>query len=829
MSRSITRAPGADRPARTRRRLAAVVTALGLAATAAFVVPTAAGADEPDDTFRLQILHASDLEGGVEAIGRAPSFAAIVEALENSTDVDASITLSAGDNYIPGPFFAASSDPSVGTVLQEVYAELGITIGANQAQGGRSDITIMNVIDFDASAVGNHEWDLGSNTFQAIIQGTPSWPGARFPYLSANLDFSGDAAVAGLFTPNLLPNTAFVGPGTPQLAPFTTVEAGGETIGVVGATTQILETISSPTGTQVIGPKQDDMPALAQILQPRIDQLTGAGIDKIVLVSHLQQFSLEQQLAGLITDVDIIIAGGSDTINANADDRLADGSVAALPYPVVVSSASSEPVAIVSTDGEYSYVGRLVVDFDADGLLVVSGGAPLTSFDQLDLSLNGPVISDEQSVVELWGSLDAAFTPGSKGELVQRLVGALQAVVVAKDSNVIGETTVFLEGRRSEIRTQETNLGNLTADANLQMARVVDPTVAVSLKNGGGVRAEIGEVRNVGDETLFLPPQFNPLSGKLEGQVSQLDIENSLRFNNTLSLVTVTATELRALMEHGVAASGPGLTQGRFPQIGGMRFSYDVTRPAGSRIDSLVIVTEAGSPLDYVVLDGVLVGDPDRAIRMVTLNFLAGGGDQYPFPVGPAVDRVDLVAAGTPLSIETFGTEQNALAEFFRSRHGIGTGSPYSEADTPPELDERIQDLTRRADSLPPTNVVVGEGRIRGTTGDDVIFGSAGNDTILPSPGNDIIIPGDGNDTIHGGPGSNVYVLRADEGDDTILGFDVRNDVLDVSLVYETLGDVLANATFVRGGVVIALGDGSVRLQGRKLTDLDSTNVQTAA
>ena len=64
---------------------------------------------------------------------------------------------------------------------------------------------------------------------------------------------------------------------------------------------------------------------------------------------------------------------------------------------------------------------------------------------------------------------------------------------------------------------------------------------------------------------------FIPLSGKLEGQVSQLDIENSLRFNNGLTLLTLTATQFQAVIEHGVAATGPGSTPGQFAQVG-MKF-----------------------------------------------------------------------------------------------------------------------------------------------------------------------------------------------------------------------------------------------------------------
>ena len=62
--------------------------------------------------FKLQVLHASDLEGGLDAIENAPNFAAIVDALEADAAAGgfASILLSSGDNYIPGPFFNAGGD-----------------------------------------------------------------------------------------------------------------------------------------------------------------------------------------------------------------------------------------------------------------------------------------------------------------------------------------------------------------------------------------------------------------------------------------------------------------------------------------------------------------------------------------------------------------------------------------------------------------------------------------------------------------------------------------------------------------------------------------------
>ena len=167
---------------------------------------------QADDT--IQILHASDLEGGVDAIKSAPNFAAIIEALEIDAagDTIPSITISAGDNYIPGPFFSAAGDRSLRDIFQEAYDELfGLTspsLTNIRESDGRADISIMNIIGFDASALGNHEFDAGTSTIGGLLGtdirgatlGDVRWLGTQFPYLSSNLDFTSDGALSGLFT-----------------------------------------------------------------------------------------------------------------------------------------------------------------------------------------------------------------------------------------------------------------------------------------------------------------------------------------------------------------------------------------------------------------------------------------------------------------------------------------------------------------------------------------------------------------------------------------------------------------------------------------------------
>lgn len=664
----------------------------------------------------LQILHASDLEGGVNAIQDAPRFAAVVQALEAQAALAGvpSILLSAGDNYIPGPFFSAAGDASVRTPLRNALG-----LAQVREREGRADVAIMNILAFDASALGNHEFDPGTPALREIVGpdirdgngdgvlDDARWFGVDFPYLSSNLDFSGDPSLASLYETGIVPSTDFRGlpadlvaaRAKKKLARATIVERGAERFGIVGATTPLLATISSPGLTAVKDPGagSNDMQDLAQILQPVIDELELAGVDKIVLVTHLQQIALEQALVPLLSGVDVAIAGGSDTLLADGSDVLRPGDAAAGPYPILTVNADGDPAVVVSTDGQYSYVGRLVVEFDALGRIVPA------SIDALE---SGAHATDADGVLALWGNLVDPFLPGTKGARVQGLVSAVQTVVTAKDGNVFGNSDVFLEGRRALVRTEETNLGDLSADANLAIARSYDPSTLVSLKNGGGIRDFVGAID--GETGELLPTQANPLSGKLETEVSQLDIENTLRFNNGLTLVTVTAAELLQILEHGVAASGPGATPGQFPQVGGLAFSFDATQPAGMRVRSAAIKAADGSTLDVILDEGVFLGDPARPIRMVTLNFLASGGDGYPFPA-LAEDRVDLLqgfATGTALFAND-GSEQDALAEFLASAHPFPAAA-YATSETGPGQDGRIQDLASRSDTVSAPPIVAG-------------------------------------------------------------------------------------------------------------------------
>jgi glycerophosphoryl diester phosphodiesterase len=718
------------------------------------------GETEPE-TFTLQLLHASDFEGGIQALDDAPRFSAVLNGLRD--DYENTLVLSSGDNYIPSPFLFAASDPLLN----------GTAVG--KAGIGRADIEILNQFGIQAAAFGNHEFDLGTREVQGLILPDGAYRGTQFPYLSSNLDFSTDSNLSGLVTANgqeasTIPN---------KIAESTVITVNSEQIGVVGATTPLLRSISSPGDVGVIPSDPNDFAALAAEIQKTVDEITATGINKIVLLTHFQQIAIEQAVAPLLKDVDILVAGGSNTLLSDSSDRLRSGDTSGGVYPILTTSASGQPIAIVNTDGNYKYVGRLVAEFDANGVLVP---------ESIDPNISGAYATDEEGVAAVGGTPDPE---------VVAITDTLGNIITTQDGNIFGKTNVFLRGDRTFVRTEETNLGNLTADANLAAAKAVDPSTVISIKNGGGIRSNIGVISAADGSTDpndfdLLPPAANPEAGKEEGEISQLDISNSLRFNNGLTLLTLTAEQLLQTLEHGLAGTVPGATPGQFPQVSGISFSFDPDLPVGDRILSLAVTDEQGQVIDTVVQNGELQGDPNRTFRTVTLNFLASGGDSYPFATFTNTNRVDLLQTSST-GAATFapdGSEQDALAEYLAANFNEQT--PFDQADVGPEQDTRIQNLNFRSDTVLPEP----EETIFGTRGDDVFDAASptgnfdgnndtlytragsdrvdlraafGSDRVYLGKGDDLFYAGT-NNTVFGGNGNDQFYVGFGGGDNLITG-----------------------------------------------------------
>jgi 2',3'-cyclic-nucleotide 2'-phosphodiesterase (5'-nucleotidase family) len=715
---------------------------LSLALTASLLAVPAQGvaAAEPPD-YTLQILHYYG-ESGLLGVETAPIMGALIDRFDDT--YANTLVLGEGDSYIPGPWLVGGADPSLNAVP-----------GIGSTALGRPDIAIMNAFGTDASALGNHEFDLGSPVLQTAIQPGGTWVGAQFPLVTTNLDFAADSSLRGLADRTLNNNfntndyagkeaSAIKG----KIAPYAVVTSGGQTVGIVGSTTFELLTKTSPNGTVPKddgNPATDDLEEVALYLQNAVDALAAAGVNKIVMVDQLDTIERNKDLAPLVSGIDVMIAGGghermgdaTDTavgFNGHSADFIADA------YPIVTAGADGKPVLIVTTDTEYTYLGRLVADFDANGELLTGN---------LDPAINGAYAATEAILQAAYSTADPASTiiAGSTiGTQVKAIVDAIGAVVAAKDGALWGYSDVYLEGDRAFGRVQEVNLGNLTADANSYVAlEALGGGTIASLKNGGGIRASIGAIDEDGSK---IPTIANPLANKPAGAISTLDIENALRFDNKLMVFDSTPQELKNILEFAAGlSSGPTNQNGGYMQIGGMRVSYNYADGAPNRVKSISLTDLAGNVTTAIYRNGVFYPGAPATITVVCLNFTANGGDGYPIKpngsnfrylltdgtVSAAVDEaLDLTAAATFASVgqtaDTILGEQAAMKEYLQAVHPTADEA-YDQADTPITEDERIQILpTRPVDTVIPAPTVNAGGPYSVIEGASVTLNASGSD-----------------------------------------------------------------------------------------------------
>ena len=158
------------------------------------------------------------------------------------------------------------------------------------------------------------------------------------------------------------------------------------------------------------------------------------GVDKIILISHLQDIDGDLALAPLLTGVDIMVAGGGDELLANPGDLLVPGDEGEEfgSYPLLAIGGDGAVIPVVTTNGNYKYVGRLVVGFDQQGRVIA-----------LDMDNSGPVRVAGDDCGETL-PCDDAVPPDPDVEA--QVVAPVADFVAALAANVIGLSEVDLDG-----------------------------------------------------------------------------------------------------------------------------------------------------------------------------------------------------------------------------------------------------------------------------------------------------------------------------------------------------------------------------------------------
>jgi 5'-nucleotidase len=249
------------------------------------------------------------------------------------------------------------------------------------------------------------------------------------------------------------------------------------------------------------------------------------------------------------------------------------------------------------TDVQYSGVinNQLVVENRSKGL----------TYSKTTLKLDprsGRVISQGAEFVT---PLASAVTPD---QAIEDMLGPYRAALAAAFDEKIGVATdLFPRGGNIE-RLREVAIGNLITDAMRWRYGT-----QLAMTNGGGIRASLPSSYQPADTTLR-----RTSSGYAAGPPYDLvvgDVFTVLPFGNSVVTRNVTGALLYQVLEHSVAPL-PG-ANGRFAQISGFKFTYDVSKPAGSRVVSVTL--DDGTPIL-----------PDAThYTFATNDFVNAGGDGY--------------------------------------------------------------------------------------------------------------------------------------------------------------------------------------------------------
>lgn len=312
-----------------------------------------------------------------------------------------------------------------------------------------------------------------------------------------------------------------------QFAPYIVKEVGGVDVAIVGLTDDGSKATTHFSNTQDI--EFHDQWEVGQDVVAKAD----AESDVVILLSHLH--GANNDVPTKIDGIDMEIGGGNDIFGR----------------PLNI-----EDTVVVNPGG----VGTCV---NQTNLNVKDGQVLGYTFNQIILSSDVPEV-----------------------EAVNEIIAGYQADLDAQMEEVIGQCASDIAWSSPLVRTQESPLGNLAADA---LRDYCDADIAI--QNGGGIRA-----------------------GLTAGDVTVGDIFAMLPFDNKVTLVEVTGQTVWDALENGV--SGYPDTYGQFPQVSGIHYTFDGSKPAGERIVSVTLPD--GTPLDM-----------DGWYTLACNDFMCGGGDGY--------------------------------------------------------------------------------------------------------------------------------------------------------------------------------------------------------
>ncbi len=231
-------------------------------------------------------------------------------------------------------------------------------------------------------------------------------------------------------------------------------------------------------------------------------------------------------------------------------------------------------------------------------------------------------VTPDQDIQDYIAELNAQLAP-----ILGTVIGSSNVPVLRSDSC-----------GRSDGRLCESLVGNVVTDS-LRAAYGTD----FAITNSGGLRDALTcpHVESGG----FCP---SPMPATPPFPITRGGALAVLRFGNVSTTTTLTGAEVKAFLEHSVS-SMPG-ANGRFAQVSGLCFTYNIEAAVGSRVTSIVRQAADGSCTGDAVV-------PETNYTVASNDFTLSGGDGYPNVISKSTTRnimdQDLAAyvtANSPIS-----------------------------------------------------------------------------------------------------------------------------------------------------------------------------------
>jgi len=427
-------------------------------------------------------------------------------------------------------------------------------------------IESMNLMKFDASTFGNHEHDRSLAHVQKVIGASD------FQWVASNY---GDASLAVLKS------------GTKATKAYTIIERGGVKIGIVGSNTET---------------------TIEQVFPGNLDYLDASGIKQTIKIQPGVDGINAAIVAAKKAGADIVIAlihqGWSENVGGVASGVLNDMALRIKGAAAIYGGHSHQTFSTL-VPGSQKVYGTLVGQ-------VLNAGVEYTR-SQICLNTDtGKVIGSSIETVKKANV--ATVTPdATAAALVKKYKDQLTGKLDIKIGSVSG---VFPRGGTPAVeRSGENPMGIYIADL-LRSKYKTD----FALTNGGGIRDTF-------PAKTYVPADTNLVrtgTGALD--VTLGDALTVYPFGNQVATTTVTGENLWKALENGVGGNYPG--DGRFPQVSGLKFSFDSTKPINSRI---VSVTK---------LDGTPIAKDQTVYTLTTLDYIIYGGDGYLNVFSPSKAKV---------------------------------------------------------------------------------------------------------------------------------------------------------------------------------------------